>query len=132
MIIGADSVSPLIMGLNGSNSSVADGYVLPRGLTLSSYSHNKEANEAKDIHLYLGDLSQMPDSQYEGYGLYGDNVYLNGSLTTKVGETSYAGINTLNGVVATAFETEYTPKDVPEETDKSKIVFWAGADSTSD
>ena len=132
MIIGADSVSPLIMGLNGSNSSVADGYVLPRGLTLSSYSHDKEANEAKDIHLYLGDLSQMPDSQYEGYGLYGDNVYLNGSLTTKVGETSYAGVNTLSGVVATAFEANYTPKAVPEETDKSKIVFWAGADSTSE
>ena len=132
MIIGADNVNPLIVGLNGSNSSVADGYVLPRGLTLSSYNHSKEANEAKDIHLYLGDLSQIPGSQYEGYGLYGDNVYLNGSLTTKVGKASYAGVNTLNGVVATAFTTSYKPKEVPEETDSSKIVFWAGADSTSE
>lgn len=79
--------------------------------------------------LYLGELSQV-DSVYSGYGLYADNVFLNGSLTTKVGESSYAGVNTLNGVAATAFESGFVKRDVPPGIDKSKIVFWAGAEST--
>ena len=85
--------------------------------------------------LYLGDLSQIKedgDSIYSGYGLYADNVFLNGSLTTKVGQNSYAGVNTLNGVHATAFKEEFEKKETPEGIDESRIVFWAGADSVGD
>ena len=39
-----------------------------------------------------------------GYGLYGENVYLTGSLVTLVKGNSYAGVNTLNGVTATKFK----------------------------
>ena len=69
----------------------------------------------------MGDLSSLRMKEYSGYGLFADNVYLKGSLTTQAGLHSYAGINTLNGVQATAFEA-----------DNSKIIFWAGSDSPDD
>jgi len=55
-----------------------------------------------------------------GYGLYSDNVYLMGSLTTRTTTNTYAGVNTLSGV---AFNQ-------PGMTDTSKIIFWAGSDGT--
>ena len=56
-----------------------------------------------------------------GYGLFAENVFLNGTLTTKLGTNQYAGVNTLNGAIANKFGDE----------DKSKIVFWAGSNSNS-
>jgi hypothetical protein len=112
----------ILIGINSGRSRVGiDGKILPRGLTLTS---QKETIPK----LYLGDLSQV-GSDYSGYGLYADNVFLNGSLTTKVGENSYAGVNTLNGVFATAFSEGFEKKEAPTGADVSKIVFWAGADS---
>ena len=60
-----------------------------------------------------------------GYGLYGDNVFLNGTLTTKVpnnGQSTYAGVNTVSGV-------SYT---IGKHDDEEKIVFWAGATGKED
>ena len=112
----------ILIGINSGRSGVGmNGKILPRGLTLTS---PKETMPK----LYLGDLSQV-GSNYSGYGLYADNVFLNGSLTTKVGENSYAGVNTLNGVSATAFSEGFEKKEAPTGADTSKIVFWAGADS---
>lgn len=128
IIIGKEADKPLIFGANGGNVKVADNLIYPRGITINEYSNTGLP------HLFLGDLEVLNDSKnigYTGYGLYSDNVYLNGSLTTKVGENSYAGVNTLNGASALVFATDYKGKDVPEETDTSKIVFWAGADSIS-
>ena len=112
----------VLIGINSGRSGVGvDGRILPRGLTLTS-------SKQTIPKLYLGDLSQVGPN-YSGYGLYADNVFLNGSLTTRVGENSYAGVNTLDGVFATAFSEEYEKKEVPVGADVSKIVFWAGADS---
>lgn len=107
--------------------------------------------------LYLGDLSQV-DSIYSGYGLYADNVFLNGSLTTKA-EEGYAGVNTLDGASATIYSpidlkeedwqadkyyikvaenkyekalTNFDPQQQYYEIDDTNIVFWAGAQDTSD
>ena len=54
-------------------------------------------------------------------GLYADNVFLNGSLTTKVDEDSYAGINTIGEATATVFD----------DKDQSRIIFWAGSASST-
>lgn len=71
--------------------------------------------------LFIGDL--YPITGKPGYGLYGDNVYLNGTLTTKVksdNSPTYAGVNTIDGY--NVDENLFKDKD-----NSQKIVFWAGA-----
>lgn len=71
--------------------------------------------------LFIGDLH--PITGKPGYGLYGDNVYLNGTLTTKVKSDSsptYAGVNTIDGY--NVDENLFKDKDASQ-----KIVFWAGS-----
>lgn len=71
--------------------------------------------------LFIGDLH--PITGKPGYGLYGDNVYLNGTLTTKVKSDSsptYAGVNTIDGY--NVDESLFKDKDASQ-----KIVFWAGS-----
>lgn len=73
--------------------------------------------------LFIGDL--YPITRKPGYGLYGDNVYLNGTLTTKVkGDNSptYAGVNTIDG--CTVGGSLFTHEDKSQ-----RIVFWAGSTS---
>lgn len=116
----------LVMGINGTGVSVADGLIRPRGLTIT------ELGRQDLPRVFLGDLSRL-DASKSGYGLYSDNVYLNGSLTTEVGKNSYAGVNTLNGSRAQVFGTGFNGfREVPSEIDSSRIVFWAGAESTSE
>lgn len=71
--------------------------------------------------LFIGDL--YPITGRPGYGLYGDNVYLNGTLTTKVksdNSPTYAGVNTIDGY--NVDENLFKDKDASQ-----KIVFWAGS-----
>lgn len=116
IVIGKEADKPLVFGANSSGLKVANNLVYQRGITINEYGNSGLP------HLFLGDLKALNNDitiEYTGYGLYSDNVYLNGSLTTKIGENSYAGINTLSKVNATVFAD-----------DTSKIVFWAGANST--
>lgn len=72
--------------------------------------------------LVLGQLEgATTDRNITGIGLYADNVFLNGSLTTKVGTESFAGVNTIGEATANKFGTN----------DQSRIVFWAGSASSS-
>ena len=71
--------------------------------------------------LFIGDLYLITGKP--GYGLYGDNVYLNGTLTTKVKSDkspTYAGVNTIDGY--NVDENLFKDKDASQ-----KIVFWAGS-----
>jgi hypothetical protein len=76
----------------------------------------------------LGDLSKLNTSgtatvlEYTGYGLYCDNVYLNGSLMTKSDSGTFAGINTTSSVKGL--------EEVIGNT--SPIIFWAGAKNKSE
>lgn len=91
-------------------------------LTLSSFyllsNDTSEPTPTYTKKLVLGELNDIEGAS--GIGLYAENVFLNGTLTTKVGEGNYAGVNTISGARASKFG----------ETDQSKIVFWAGSDST--
>ena len=58
----------------------------------------------------------------KGIGLFAENVFLNGTLSTQVDAQSYAGVNTLDGAQFTKIE---------EPDGQSKIVFWAGAKDNS-
>ena len=116
LVIGNIEQQPLIMGINSGDTSIADNLIRGRGLTINTYGNKDMPN------LFLGDLTSVNRT---GYGLYSDNVYLNGSLTTKTIDSSYAGINTLNGYKATIFKEEGFE-------DESPIVFWAGSTDESE
>lgn len=97
-------------------------FASPNSFTISDF--REEGSELKYTkRLILGSLNDISknDITYEGtlsgVGLYADNVFLNGSLTTQINAGSYAGINTISGQTANKFENQ----------DTSKIVFWAGA-----
>ena len=116
----------VIIGINaGRTKAGAYGAIYPRGLTLTSLS---DAQNSVNPKLYLGDLKEVGLS---GYGLYANNVYLKGSLTTEINKDNYAGVNTLNGADAIAFKESFEKRRVDTDIDTSKIVFWAGSEDTS-
>lgn len=117
----------LLIGINSTenNDSIitTDCHLFRSGITITApIIKNSEIIYPDVPNLFIGDLSSIKPG-YSGYGLYGDNVFLNGTLTTKVpsdNNPTYAGINTITGV---------SSKQDPSE----KIVFWAGSvDDTED
>jgi hypothetical protein len=108
----------IIIGVNSENNRSA--LLEPRGLTISQLNIT-DTGLSTDLKAFLGDLTSL---DLNGYGLYSNNVYLTGSLTTESSDGKYAGVNTLNSITATKFGTG-------ENDDKSKIVFWAGAGDNS-
>ena len=130
----------LIVGINSSNTPGA--FLKQRGITISQFNlvqsdpedpSTKYMNENINPKVFLGDLdtsgidfSDTGVQKSRGFGLYSENVYLTGSLTTKInttsGNPSFAGVNTLDGTHATVF-IEHAYGDL----DDSAIVFWAGS-----
>lgn len=109
----------LLIGVNShslSNGSLPyDQHLFKEGFTFTS----PEIKDGEIVYpdmpkLFMGNLAAIGR---QGYGLYADNVYLNGTVTTILaneGKKTYAGINTISG-----YSLESSPDD--------KIVFWAGA-----
>lgn len=114
---------PLIIGVNSSEAPST--FLRPKGITISEFALGNETPNPK---VFLGDLdasginfSDTGVTKNRGFGLYSENVYLTGSLTTKVNNSSFAGVNTLDGVEANK-----------TLDDRSRIVFWAGSASVQD
>lgn len=117
----------LLIGINSTenNDSIitTDCHLFRSGITITApIIENSEIIYPDVPNLFIGDLSSIKPG-YSGYGLYGDNVFLNGTLTTKVpsdNNPTYAGINTITGVSS-------------KQDSSEKIVFWAGSiDDTED
>lgn len=114
----------LVIGINSNDDGT--GLLKPCGFTITEFnSNNFKTDNSQNPKVFLGDLNKSgikitDDQGLEGFGLYSENVYLTGSLTTQINnegfESTYAGINTLNGATT---------------TNGSKIVFWAGATGMS-
>lgn len=97
----------------------------------------------RDPKIFLGDMDSagiaFNDALPKGYGLYSNNVYLNGSLITRVTDetgkrlrNSYAGVSTTSSAYAhpkiyKQLSTQLNETDI----DDSRIVFFAGAADTS-
>lgn len=152
-LIDIGTEGSLIIGVN--SNGVEAGLLRPYGFTITEYNvlsntkSNIESNAETNIDsdtssninsfqnpkVFFGDLKEsgikITDTQdLEGFGLYSENVYLTGSLTTQINKGSrqtYAGINTLNSVSATKFD-----QNTGAAIDNSKIVFWAGATNMTD
>lgn len=80
----------------------------------------KDSSAKPNTKLILGDLSVLNNilentQDYDGYGLYSTNVYLNGDLTTKDGESGFSS----DGWVW----KEQKPNNVIKE---NNIILWAG------
>lgn len=125
----------LIIGVNAT--SHINKMLYPEGFTFIKFDNlgddtiNPTFNNTPI--LFLGNLDGLNDENITGYGLYGENVFLTGSLTTRYSTEEnfkYAGVNTLSGAIATIFEDgNYFPGEQLPENDK--IIFWAGSNSTA-
>lgn len=111
-----------ILSILGEQSVINDNRKFSSGnaLTISDFLE-ENGTLAYRKRLVLGQLDGAVDKNITGLGLYADNVFLNGSLTTKVDEDSYAGINTIGEATATVFDNK----------DQSRIIFWAGSASSA-
>ena len=129
-IILLGNYGDILIGINTNNTESA--FHRARGITISEFDETLNY----PVKAFLGDLSNLdkeftllPDGA--GYGLYTENAFLNGSLTTRIRRRdmptliSYAGVNTLNGANATIFNNRTGV--IP---DNSSIVFWAGSNGT--
>lgn len=124
----------LIIGVNASEH--INKMLYPEGFTFIKFDglvDNISPTYNSTPILFLGNLDGLNDENISGYGLYGENVFLTGSLTTRYASTEnfkYAGVNTLTGAIATIFEKgNYFPDELLPENDK--IIFWAGSESTA-
>lgn len=111
-----------ILSVLGEQTNINDNKEFASGnaLTISDFVE-ENGTLAYTKRLVLGQLDGAVDKNITGLGLYADNVFLNGSLTTKVDDDSYAGINTIGEATATVFDNK----------DRSRIIFWAGSASSS-
>ena len=123
----------IMIGVN-SNDAVAED-LAPRALSFVEMYLNEAGQLQYSVpKMIIGDLSEAVEVQADhynlsGFGLYGDNVYLNGSLTTKINGNCYAGINTTSTIPATIFAdwNNKLKEEEQQKPDNSPIVFWAGA-----
>lgn len=124
---GSTFTNDLLIGVNSS----AQGSTLlkPEGI---SFKRIKSINNNVPIYdselLFLGNLGSLGILGINGYGLYGNNVYLNGSLTTQyinADAQQFAGVNTISGVNFN--KTNTTQWGI---VDTSPIIFWAGSEGT--
>lgn len=111
-LIDLGTSGSIYIGVNSGPDPIAHLY--GEGFTISDF-NCADGVDFYNLHTYFGNLGKLGIDGLSGYGLYGDNVYLKGSVTTVSSDGKYSGINTLDGIPATI--------------DNSPIVFWAGAES---
>lgn len=116
----------LLIGINSAlvgDTQAMDVHLCRSGMTFIAPAQNEDGDVVWPTtpSLFLGNLSALnvEDNPLSGFGLYGENVYLKGTLTTQIqtNTPSYAGINTISGAISTKFTSE----------GDERIVFWAGS-----
>lgn len=110
----------------GINSSSNDSFLPRHSLSIVELTKN-ESNEFKyNNKLILGDLSTVVDEI--GYGLYADNVILNGKLVSKNGDNLTAGINSKG-----QGEMPYNFENCPwKKEEAGNIILWCGSEKITD
>lgn len=129
-VIILGTLNDLIVSVNSNNSE--NSYLRARGITIAQFDQENEEFVYR-VKAFLGDLdaAHLLEGSH-GFGLYTENAFLTGSLTTRVRRRdqsiqTYAGVNTLTGTNATKFDGTHG-----EKRDTSSIVFWAGSDGEND
>ena len=115
LIFLSNSINNLIIGINSNDTS--QDMLYGQGISFIQAAETDGKLVTNNTKLFLGNLDKLNQNGVTGYGLYGTNVYLTGSLTTLVeNSNTYAGVNTLDGVVSNKFGNN-----------DEHIVFWAGS-----
>lgn len=125
----------LVIGVNALGKH--NWALYPQGFSfiepdIDEYGYYSNFNKAPT--LFLGNLNSLSSvvRGISGYGLYGENVFLNGSLTTKMTYEEndvVAGINGLSQIEFDILRRIDTNIEIPEhlKADNSPIIFYAGA-----
>lgn len=137
-IVNLGQKSSIVIGINGSS---AESYKIPAGAISVLEFDGVDALTPKII------LGKLPDNQDSfgfaagSYGLYAENVNLNGSLTTRTlsQQTSGEGMvqNTYNysGIGTAIYSGAPTTLNMadrfPEAVNRGQILLWAGADNAT-
>jgi hypothetical protein len=128
----------LVIGVNAFSEH--NWALYPQGFSfiepdIDEYGYYSNFNKAPT--LFLGNLESLSNvvNGLSGYGLYGENVFLNGSLTTKMTYDENdvaAGINGLSTLEFDILRRIDTDVEIPEhlKEDNSPIIFYAGAQTT--
>lgn len=132
---GYGNDTDLLIGINSDNDRVGN-IMPPRALVMESFSNlnipetSGSGTITYNTKLLLGDLSSIKSivGDNAGYGLYSDNVYLKGSLTTTGGDSNYAGVNT-RGPINFDYGLWDTGTSDTSKYSNHKIIFWGGANS---
>lgn len=107
------------------DSTVEKDYATKNSLTISKVKipENSSFPSFQKV-LVLGDLTGINENY--GTGLYAENAFLKGTLTTQTNSNNYAGINTLSKIKFDRFIEDEEREDANKEHN-SNIVFWAGS-----
>ena len=124
-----------ILGVNGSSTqSLGEIQLHPNSFSIKKMLLEEGKPKFVDS-LVLGNIEDINGSGSTGIGLYADNVFLNGFLTTKINnfnsinsgneenKNTYAGVGTGEDRATFSISNNFG--------DKSSIVFWAGAEGTT-
>lgn len=120
IVIGATNQDNILISINSNDNF--SSFMRPQALTIATSPTGAPSNYITN--LILGNLSEsstVGGMNIGGFGLYSDNVFLNGALITK-GSDAHAGINTLSQISATKFSDGI----FEQAKDTSEIVLWAG------
>lgn len=120
----------------GINSSSNDSFLPRHSLSIVELTKDETNGFKYNNKLILGDLSSINDINKTGYGLYADNVILNGKLVSKNGDNLTAGINSKGQGIMPSEDERYPwhSNNVGKEnyTAPGNIILWAGSEySTS-
>lgn len=120
----------------GINSSSNDSFLPRHSLSIVELTKDETNGFKYNNKLILGDLSSINDINETGYGLYADNVILNGKLVSKNGDNLTAGINSKGQGIMPSEDERYPwhSNNVGKEnyTAPGNIILWAGSEySTS-
>lgn len=135
-IFGYGAQTDLLIGINSDDNNMV---LPPRALVMEEFTNLINKSDTGDIdyniRLLLGDLSGAPEGI--GYGLYADNVFLRGSLTTAGNSGSnnnYAGINTQRTISFNYndWNAGISTGEQPVIYTDDNIIFWGGANGTED
>lgn len=125
--INEDESAPVSIAI-----TAGEGYALGNPNSITMYDQQIiDGKLVNNNHLILGKLpdtiSTIYDYEISGYGLYADNVYLNGSMisaaTKKISEDSSG--NPINGTITSGIDTRgITYEGAP--VNEGKIILWGG------
>lgn len=127
--INGSGISPFSIGINSNDGSDGE-FLKPRGITMNEFTITESQQDDETIYtatpstkVFIGQLTNLGidySTALSGYGLYSDNVYLNGKLIAD------------NGIYSAGIDTRSDKPSTKVSTSSDPVILWAGAQSYAD